>query len=164
MDTEFRKMRRHAQQLDDARVVAVLTKARRGVLSVIGDGGFPYAIPINFVFDPARGAHGSICFHCALEGHKLDAITRCDKVCFTAYEDDHRNEGEWWWYVSSVVCFCRARVIDDPQRKHDAMVALARKYFPPEVDIEADIAKNGSRVHMVELVIEHATGKLVQEK
>lgn len=160
----FREMRRKAQLQDVATCQRVLREARRGVLSVLGDEGWPYGIPLNFVFDPTRGEQGSLYFHAALTGHKLDAIRRSNKVCFTAMDEGYQNEGEWWWYVRSVVCFCRARILEDEQAKHDALAALAQKYFPPQVDIEADIAKNGARVTMVELEIVHMTGKLVQEK
>ncbi len=160
----FREMRRSSQLLSHEKCVEVLTCARRGVLSVLGDEGYPYGIPINFVYDPTCGELGSIFFHLAPEGHKLDAMRACDKVSFCTMDEGFRNEGEWWWYVNSVVCFCRASIIEDPQRKHDALVALAKKYFPPSVDIEGDIAKNGHRIHMAELTIEHMTGKIVQEK
>lgn len=160
----FREMRRSAQLLETTTCHQVLAEARRGVLAVTGDDGYPYCIPLDFVFDPAAGAHGSILFHSAPEGHKLDALAACDKACFTTMDTGFRNEGEWWWYVNSVVCFGRAHVIADPRRKHDALVMLAQKYFPPEIDIEADIARNGDRIHMVELEIEHLTGKIVQEK
>lgn len=160
----FREMRRSNQLLDAETVAKVLTEARRGTLSVLGDDGYPYGMPINFVYDPESGPHGSILFHAALVGHKIDAITACDKVSFCTMDDGYRNEGEWWWYVRSVVCFGRAAVVKDPQRKHDALFMLASKYFPPEVDIEADIAKGTDRIHMIEVAIEHVTGKLVQEK
>lgn len=160
----FRKMRRFGQLLDDDEVKGVLTRARRGVLSVLGDGGYPYGIPLNYVYDPTRGEHGTIFFHCALEGHKLDAMRDHDKVCFTAYEECAPVEGQWWFHVRSVVCFCHARVIEDGQLRREAMVALAKKYFPPEIDIDADIAKSGHRIHMIELAIDHVTGKMVEEK
>ncbi len=160
----FREMRRSAQLLDEETVAKVLAEARRGTLSVLGDDGYPYGIPVNFVYDPESGPHGSILFHSALVGHKVDAIAACDKVSFCTMDEGYRNEGEWWWYVRSVVCFGRAAIVEDPQRKHDALFMLASKYFPPEVDIEADIAKGTDRIHMVEVRIEHVTGKLVQEK
>lgn len=160
----FREMRRSSQQLDEEKVIEVLAHARRGVLSVMGEDGYPYGLPINFVFDPTRGEHGSLYFHSAPEGHKTDALAACNKACFTTMDEGFRNEGEWWWYVNSVVCFCEAHIIQDPQHKHDALAALAKKYFPPEIDIEADIAKNGHRINMVELRIVHMTGKIVQEK
>ena len=160
----FRDMRRFKQQLSEEKVCEVLTSARRGVLSVLGDEGYPYGVPINFVYDASQGEHGSIFFHAAVEGHKLDAISRSNKACFTTMDEGYRNEGEWWYYVNSVICFGRARLVEDDQRKHDALLALGQKYFPPEKDIEADISKNWERVNMVELTIEHVTGKLVQEK
>ena len=160
----FRPMRRSTQLLSTEATEKVLTEARRGVLSVLGDDGYPYGVPVNFVFDPTRGPHGSIYFHTALTGHKLDAMLACDKVSFCTMDEGFQNEGEWWWYVNSVVCFGRASVVDDPQLKHDALAALAQKYFPPSEDIEGDIAKTGARIHMVEVRIEHATGKIVQEK
>ena len=160
----FREMRRSSQLLSKEKVAGVLTGARRGVLSVLGDDDYPYGVPVNFVYDPTQGELGAIYFHTALSGHKLDAMLAHDKVSFTTMDEGYRNEGEWWYYVNSVICFCRASLIKDPQRKHDALAALAKKYFPPSVDIEADIAKNGDRIHMVELTIEHMTGKIVQEK
>ena len=160
----FREMRRHRQQLDPAKCHEVLAKAPRGVLSVIGDDGWPYGITVNFVFDPDDGAQGALYLHAAREGHKLDAIAACDKVSFTCIDEGYQNEGEWWWYFNSVVCFCRASLVEDPQRKHDALFALARKYFPPSYDIEDDIARSGSRVNMIRLEVVHMTGKLVQEK
>jgi nitroimidazol reductase NimA-like FMN-containing flavoprotein (pyridoxamine 5'-phosphate oxidase superfamily) len=79
-------------------------------------------------------------------------------------DEGYRNPGEWWYHVSSVVCFGRASLVTDEQCRHDALLALGRKYFPPETDIEADIDKNGHRVNLIELRVEHLTGKLVQEK
>lgn len=160
----FREMRRSGQLLSKEKDVDVLTHARRGVLSVLGDDDYPYGIPINFVYDPTQGELGSIFFHTAPSGHKLDAMLAHGKVSFCTMDEGYRIEGEWWYYVHSVVCFCRASIVQDPQRKHDALAALARKYFPPQIDIEADIAKNGNRIHMIELTIEYMTGKLVQEK
>lgn len=160
----FREMRRKAQLQDVETCQKVLREAGRGTLAVLGDEGWPYAVPINFVYDPTRGEHGSIFVHVALAGHKLDAIRRSNKVCFTVMDEGYRNEGEWWWYLRSVVCFCRASIIEDPQQKYEALFALGSKYFPPDYEIDHDIAKNGSRVNMLELKIVHMTGKLVQEK
>ena len=65
----FREMRRNRQQLTDAESVAILERNTHGVLAVCGDDGYPYAVPLNhFMMD------GRVYFHCAVEGHKLDAI------------------------------------------------------------------------------------------
>lgn len=160
----FRKMRRSTQLLSNEKCVEMLMQENRGVLSVLGDNDYPYGLPLNFVYDPTRGEHGSILFHTALQGHKIDALSSLDKCSFCVMDQGERNEGEWWYHVNSVICFCHASIVEDPQRKHDALFALASKYFPPEIDIEADIARNGERTLMVELTIDHLTGKRVQEK
>ena len=160
----FREMRRFKQLLPIEQDVKILTEARRGVLSVLGDDGYPYGIPLNFVYDPTCGEFGSIFFHTALTGHKVDAITACDKASFCTMDEGHRNEGEWWYYVNSVICFGRVSIVEDPQRKFEALAKLGTKYFPPEVDLQGEIDHGSARVHMMEFKIEHMTGKHVQEK
>ena len=65
----FRPMRRFKQELPAEECREILTQAYRGTLSVLGDSGYPYALPINFLY-----ADGHTWFHCALEGHKMDAV------------------------------------------------------------------------------------------
>ena len=157
----FRPMRRFKQQLTEADCFAVLQTAKRGVLAVHGDDGYPYAVPLNFVFDPdAR----TLYFHMAVEGHKLDAIRRDSKVCFTVMGDGYKVEGDWAWYVKSVVVFGKAEVIADDAARDRRLRALAAKYFPPEENVEADMARNAPRALVVAVRIEHMNGKLVHEK
>lgn len=160
----FREMRRIKQQLTFEQDVQILTQARRGVLSVLGDDGYPYGIPLNFVYDPDTGDLGSIFFHTALTGHKVDALIACDKASFCVMDDGYRNEGEWWFYVNSVICFGRAFIIEEPKKKYAALAKLGKKYFPPEVDLQREIDHGSARIHLMEFKIEHMTGKLVQEK
>ena len=75
-------MRRSKQALPEEECLRILACGYRGFLSVIGDGGYPYTVPINFVFED-----GKLYFHCAKEGHKLDALRACDKACFTVLDE-----------------------------------------------------------------------------
>ena len=157
----FRKMRRFKQQLSDEDCLAVLQTARRGVLAVHGDDGYPYAVPLNFVFDPDSR---TLYFHMAVEGHKLDAIRRDSKVCFTVMDDGYKVEGDWAWYVKSVVVFGEAKVVKDDAMRDKWLRALAAKYFPPTEDVEEDMRRNAPRALVVAVHIAHMTGKLVHEK
>lgn len=69
----FRKMRRFKQQISNEECVEILKNEKRGVLSVIGDNGYPYGIPLNHYYDEKTN---SIFFHGAKEGHKIDAIKK----------------------------------------------------------------------------------------
>ncbi|MCI5609416.1 MAG: pyridoxamine 5'-phosphate oxidase family protein, partial [Spirochaetia bacterium] len=46
----FRQMRRLNQQISDAKCLEILKKEKRGVLSLLGDDGYPYGIPLNHFF------------------------------------------------------------------------------------------------------------------
>lgn len=155
----FRPMRRFKQAVSEEDCRALLQKARRGVLAVSGDNGYPYAVPMNFYFD---GEKGSIFFHCAREGHKLDAMLRDEKVCFTVFGGDVKRD-DWAWYVTSVVVFGEAQLVTEEAEKNALLRALAKKYFPPEEDVEADMARNAARALVVEIKIRHMTSKLVHE-
>ncbi len=156
----FRPMRRIKQSVSEEDCRALLLSARRGVLAVHGDNGYPYAVPLNYIYDEA--AH-CVYFHCAKEGHKRDAILRDPKVCFSVFGNDEKR-GDWAWYVTSVVLFGTASIVEDEAKKDAVLRALGNKYFPPEEDLEADMKRNAARADVVAVKIEHMSGKLVHEK
>ena len=88
----FRPVRRIKNALGEEATKEILRSARRGVLAVNGDGGYPYAIPINYLYDEEAG---KIYFHSAKAGHKADSINKCDKVCFTACWDEIIRKEAW---------------------------------------------------------------------
>ncbi len=155
----FRPMRRFKQQLPDEESLCILKDAYRGFLSVIGDGGYPYTIPINFLFEDGR-----LFFHSAKEGHKLDAIKNCNKACFTVIDNPEREPDDWWYHVRSVICFGRIRIVGDDDEKNRRLRQLGCKYFPEGYDVESDLTRNGPRAEMLEFTIDHFTGKRVREK
>ena len=158
-ESVFRPMRRFKQELPEQECLEILDQAYRGFLSVVGDGGYPYAVPINFLY-----SDGHLWFHCALEGHKLDAIKACDKACFTVIDDPVKEENDWWYHVRSVICFGRIHMVENNVQRLSMLRALGMKYFPEGYDIEADMVKNGPRAAMLDFEIEHISGKRVREK
>lgn len=158
----FRKMRRFEQQVPDGECEKILKEERRAALSVMGDDGYPYTVPINFFYDEAEH---KIYFHGAKEGHKADALTRCDKVCFTAWNQGFKKSGCWEWNVTSVVVFGRAMPVEDKATVNDRLRKLALKYYPGTVEVEEEMNSSAaSRVQLYAIEIEHMTGKLVNEK
>ena len=155
----FREMRRAKQALTQEECAAILRAERRGTLAVIGDGGWPYAVPLNYWYDEAENR---LYFHCAKAGHKLDALQACDKVCFTV-RDGGQSAGDWSFYVTSVIVFGRARIVEDAAVKRKKARQFGAKYIPTEEELERELLSI-DRMALVEISVEHMTGKLVHEK
>lgn len=155
----FRPMRRFKQQMTDEECTALLNSAPRGILAVLGDGGYPYTVPLDFLY-----ADGHLYFHCAREGHKLDAIRRCYKATFCVLSEGVKEPDSWWYHFESVVCFGRIAIVDDPTRTDALLRQIGAKYFPQGYDLEDDMQKNAPRAFVLDLQIEHLSGKHVREK
>ena len=151
----FREMRRGRQQLSGEECRAVLRRGTSGVLAVTGDDGYPYAVPLSYVY-----ADSKLFFHCARAGHKLDAIARSDKASFCVIDQDQVVPEDYTSYFRSVIAFGRARVLEQEREKRAALELLAARYFPQdERGRLEEIARQYDRVAMVELAIEHMSGK-----
>ena len=156
----FRKMRRDKQQVSLDECMRVLRESRRAVLSVIGDDGYPYGVPVNFVYDENREM---LYLHGATEGHKLDAIKNCNKISFTTWDEGYKVDGDWAWYVTSVICMGRAEIIDDLELMAEKIRDLGLR-FTDAAEVQGMIDRNMGRVSVIAIHIEHMTGKLVHEK
>lgn len=132
----FREMRRFKQQITTEECKKVLKEEKRAAFSVIGDDGYPYTIPINFYYDEADNI---IYFHGAKEGHKVDAMNRCDKVCLTVWNQGFKKEGHWEWNPTSVVVFGKVKLVTEKNIFEDRLRKLAAKYYPNIDEIEKEM-------------------------
>ena len=156
----FRKMRRFKQQITEEECIQILKNTKRGILSLIGDDGYPYGIPIDHWYSEEDNA---IYFHGAKEGHKIDAIKACDKACYTVYSEGYRNEGEWALNISSVIIFGRISLVEDNEKAKEICTAIVKKFTDDEEYLENELKNAFPRVQCLKLVSEHMTGKLVNE-
>lgn len=154
----FRPMRRIKQMLDAGEALDVLKRAKRGVLSVVGDDGWPYGIYLNPHYED-----GKIYFHGAKAGHKADALRKDARASFTVIDEGAKDEGGWAYTFRSVVVFGRVEFVDDPAVAIDICRSLARRFNPSEADIEDEIRRASAHVQVFALVPEHITGKRVHE-
>lgn len=153
--TDFRPMRRNRQQLSEEESIEILQKATSGVLALLGDNGYPYAVPISYVY-----ADGKIYFHSALSGHKVDAIRSCDKASFCVIEQDVVKPEKYTSYFRSVIAFGRIHIEEDEAEKLAIARLIGNRYNPNhEEALQKEIESGLSRMLAIRLDVEHLTGK-----
>ena len=156
----FREMRRKRQELSREEAEKILREGTSGVLAVEGDGGYPYAVPLSYAWDG-----GKLLFHCARSGHKLDAVKRNPKASFCVIGQDKVVPEEYTTYYRSVIAFCTVRILEDDREKYDSVQEIALKYAPLDTEEQrrAAIEREWSGLCMLEMTIEHLTGKEARE-
>lgn len=151
----FREMRRKKQEMSESMNMKVLQDGTSGVLALSGDDDYPYALPINYVFH-----EGKIYFHSAKSGHKIDAIRRHDKASFCVTDYEEIVPEKYTAYFRSVIAFGKIRVLEEESEIRHAIEALAERFFPEdETGRREEIERSWDRLCMIELSVEHMTGK-----
>ena len=151
----FREMRRKNQSMRPEDCEKVLLRGTSGVLALSGDDGYPYAVPLSYVYHSGR-----LFFHSAATGHKLDAIARNEKASFCVIDQDKIVPEKYTTFFRSVIAFGRIRIVDDPEEKRAAIDELALRYRPGHDDERAaEIDGAMPRLCMLEMTIDHLSGK-----
>lgn len=152
----FRELRRKKQKLSKKECIRILEENKSGVLAVIGDHGYPYTIPLSYVY-----LNNSIYFHAAKEGHKIDAIKKDNKVSFCVIDQDQIIPEEYTTYFRSVVVFGKAYILEETREFDQAIEQLAIKYNPDDQDENRSNVINQSkdRMNIIRISIEHLSGK-----
>lgn len=155
----FPAMRRSRQALTPEACAAVLARGTAGVLALSGNGGYPYAVPLSYVY-----ADGKLYFHCAKAGHKLEAIARSDKASFCVVDQDEIHPTEYTTYYRSVIVFGRVRLLTDEDAIRRAALVLGEKYNPgARQAAEEEIQRTLPALAALEMTVEHLTGKAAKE-
>ena len=152
----FRDLRRKRQALSPQACADVLARGTSGVLAVAGDGGYPYAVPLSFLYDG-----GKLYFHCARAGHKLDAIRRDPRASFCVIDQDQVVPAEYTSYFRSVIAFGQVRVLDSEEEMRQAVEKLALKYAPEDSpsNRQSAIQREWDSLWRLEMTVEHLSGK-----
>ncbi len=155
----FREMRRKNQQMSEARCVALLEQGTSGVLALLGDEGYPYALPISYVYHDH-----ALYFHGAKSGHKMDAVRRCSKASFCVVGQDRVIPEKYTTAYLSVIVFGQIRVLQGDEAR-TVMEKLMLKYYPgdSESNREQEILQSWAATSVFALSIEHMTGKMGKE-
>lgn len=154
---EFR-MRNH--QLTKSEIGEFLSKAPIGRLATHNLNGFPYVVPVHFIYQDDK-----IYVHGLNKGQKLDNIKRNPKVCFEADEMiglllsdcpcDVNTE------YNSVVALGTARLIEDSAEKTRVLEQIIAKYTPQLSNRELP-PEMVNATAIIEVTMVECTGKYYQ--
>jgi nitroimidazol reductase NimA-like FMN-containing flavoprotein (pyridoxamine 5'-phosphate oxidase superfamily) len=151
----FRKMRRTTKEQSREEAERILKETDYGTLALHGDDGYPYSLPVNHLYED-----GKIYFHCAPEGHKIDAIRSDEKVSFSAVARIEQLPEKFSTGFLSVVAFGRARIVTDDGVKQSALEAIIEKLAPGRAEAGRKYIETGwDKVTVVEIAVEHLTAK-----
>lgn len=154
----FKDMRRKKQALSEEETLKVLKEGQYGILALLSEDGYPYSLPINYIYE---GGH--IYFHGSIVGHKLKAIKKHPQASFSVVSKPYQEEGKWWNQYESVICFGTISLMEG-EHKLEVLKRIGEKYYPVKEEADETALKTLSRVSVFDFKIVHMTGKHINEK
>lgn len=148
-----RTMRRFKQQLSSEETERILRNDKYCVMAVSGDDDYPYAVPINYVYDGT-----AIYIHSAAQGHKIDALRRNPKCSLCIVDKDDVIPEEFTSYFRSVIVFGKANFVESMEDKVTALRLLGEKYSHG-IDPDSEISRFIKTVCIVRIDIDSIAGK-----
>lgn len=148
----FREMRRSKRKMNDEIAYQLLEEGIDGVLGTVGENGYPYAVPVNYVL-----LNNKIYFHSATEGHKIDNIKFNNKVSFTVIAKNEVLQREFSTEFKSVIAFGKAKLVE---ANKEILMEIIKKYSLPFLTEGNDYVNSSySHTQIVEIEIQHISGK-----
>ncbi|MBP3324647.1 MAG: pyridoxamine 5'-phosphate oxidase family protein [Clostridia bacterium] len=156
----FREMKRKNKAITKEECIELLKNEKRGVLSVIGDGGYPYGVPMNHFYNEEDGC---LYFHTGKGGHRNESLLKNNKASFTVYDSGYKENGDWALHIKSVIVFGEAELIEDAEIIKNITRKLSYKFTSDDAYIDKEIKAFLNETVLLKLYIKHMCGKLVKE-
>ncbi|MDX9801101.1 MAG: pyridoxamine 5'-phosphate oxidase family protein [Spirochaetia bacterium] len=156
---EFREMRRKEKLMSEKEAYEIVKNTEWMTLSTVAENGYPYGIPLNHVY-----SDGKIYFHSALEGQKVDAFRKENRVCISIVKSSEIVPDKFSTNFKSVTAFGKISFVENQDEKRAALTSIIKKFSPGfEESGAAYIEKLFARTGVYCVEIEHITGKLSQK-
>lgn len=150
----FRKMRRAERELPEGQAKKILKNGSYGVLALAGDGGYLYTVPLNYVYDGER-----IYFHCAAEGHKIDAIARDNKCSFCVVENGGVIEDRFTTKYRSVIAFGKIYEETDEKCRENVFRLMMQSLTPSVTNEKREEMSHCQKARILAMDIGYLSGK-----
>jgi len=148
-------MRRTDREQSPAFALKVLRDCEYATLATVNADGTPYCIPISLIV-----TGNIIYFHCAMEGQKLDNISRNNTVCVSGVRYTKSVPEKYTNAYESAVAVGKCVIVSDETEKIAALRAICEKYAGSSMEnFDAAIAKSLHKTCVCRIDIEKITGK-----
>ncbi len=153
---EFREMRRREKLMSEKEAIDILENTKWMNLSTVLENGYPYSVPLNHVL-----LDGKVYFHSAMEGQKVDAFRKENRVCISIVQSSEIVPAKYSTNFRSITAFGKISFVENDVEKRAALTALIEKFSPGFKDGgPAYIEKLFDRTAVYCISIEHITGKI----
>lgn len=151
----FKDMRRKDKEVFDEEITEILTNGEYGVFSSINENGYPYGVPVNYVYHD-----NCIYFHCANDGHKLHNIKTNNNVSFCVVSDTKIIPEKFSTKYKSVIAFGKASEVID-ESKGLVLLKIIEKYSNDYIESgKKYIEKSKDNTKIIKIDIDHMSGKI----
>jgi nitroimidazol reductase NimA-like FMN-containing flavoprotein (pyridoxamine 5'-phosphate oxidase superfamily) len=154
------QLRRADRVMSEPRALEMLARGFSGQLATIGEDGYPYCIPLLYVWmDGEMYVHTS-----STRGHFRANVDREPRVCFAIDEPDQvfdygRFECDSGLAYQSVILFGRIRIAAERAVKQRFCEALMEKYGKPDTTRPRDFFPRLDMITVYAISVERMTGK-----
>lgn len=150
----FKKMRRVDRELDRSEAAKILETGNYGVLSTVGQDGYAYGIPLNYVY-----RNGSLYFHGALDGHKYENIAVNNRVSFCVVGEAETLPERFSTKYQSAIAFGEIYVVEG-EEKREALLGFIEKYSREYMEKGVKyIDSDQQKTKVLKINVEHISGK-----
>jgi len=149
-----RKIRRVDRAISESEAIEILREGEYGILSTVSADGHPYGVPVSYSY-----TEDGIYFHCAVEGHKVDNLTRSNKVSFCVVGKTEVLPAQFGTKYESAIVSGEAFEVTAAD-KHNGLLELLKKYSPGFIEEGLRyIESAGGKTRVYKIVVESITGK-----
>ncbi|MEA4901002.1 pyridoxamine 5'-phosphate oxidase family protein [Desulfitobacterium sp.] len=152
----FHELRRQDRKMGDSDVLELLRKAEYGILSTVDAEGYPYGVPLSYIYNEKDQV---LYFHCAREGHKLDNIAFNNKASFCVVGEAQTLADRFSVKFQSAIAV--GEVFESAkEEKQEALVVFLKKYSADFMEKGLKyLAADEPNCRVLKFQIEHLTGK-----
>lgn len=155
---KYHMKKKEREITDRSEMSAMLRNGKYAVISMCRNNE-PYIVTLSYGYDEEKG---SLYFHSAKSGLKIDFIKENPKVCATVIEDGGYMKGECEHKYSSLVFWGNMYVVEDLEEKKHALVTMIDHLEETPEPVKMRLLKNDNiydGVGILRLDIGEITGK-----